>query len=59
MSFFLVYDLPTYDKKDEILPLALAYIVHLHSQFNHVFALLISTPRLKSNNFNQNTPKFK
>ena len=44
---FLVYDLPACYKKAEILPLASALVVHLRSQFNHAFALLVSMPRLK------------
>ena len=36
------YDLPARNKKAEISPLTTALIAHLRSQFNHVFALLIS-----------------
>ena len=45
---FLVYDLPACNKKAEILPLATALIAHIRSQFNHVFALLISMSSFKS-----------
>ena len=44
-AFCLVHNLPACNKKAEILPLASALVAHLRSQFNHVFALLVSTPR--------------
>ena len=34
-------------------------VAHLCNQFNHVFAVLISTPRFKGNNFYQTRPKIK
>ena len=40
---FLFCDLPACNKKTEILPLATALVAHLRSQFDHVFAQLIST----------------
>ena len=45
--------------RSEMLPLATSHIAHLCNQFNHVFALLISRPRFKSINLNQNRPKIK
>ena len=53
---FLFYDLPASNKKAENLPLATTLIVHLRSQFNHVFAQLISVLRFQSINFD-NKPK--
>ena len=34
-------------------------VAHLCKQFNYVFAVLISTPRFKGNNFYQTRPKIK
>ena len=42
-----------------MLPLATALVVHLRSQFNHVFALLVSMLHFKSINFCKNMPKIK
>ena len=42
-----------------MLPLATALVVHLRSQFNHVFALLVSMLHFKSINFCKNMPKLK
>ena len=59
MIFFIsFYDLPACNKKVKILSLATAFIAHLRSQFNHVFALLIFMPRFKGINFYQNKHKF-
>ena len=49
----------TIHKKAEILPLATALKDHLRSQFNHVFAILLSVPRYKRVNFYQNMYKIK
>ena len=56
---FFLYHLLACNKKNEILPLTNALIAHLHSQFHHVFALLISMPLFKCINFYQNRPKIK
>ena len=44
----LYYDLTACNKKANNLPLTIALIAHLRSQFNHVYALLITMPRLKA-----------
>ena len=56
---FSFYDLPACNKKTDILPLTIAVIAHLRSQFNHVFALLIPMPRFKSIICCKNRPKIK
>ena len=48
---FLFYDVPACNNKAEIISLATALIAHLRSQFNYVFALLISMPHFKSIDF--------
>ena len=45
---FLFYDLPACNKKDKILSLPTALIAYFSSEFNHVFALLISMLRSKA-----------
>ena len=45
---FLFRDLPACNKKADILPLTSTLIVHLCSQFNYVFTLLIPLPRLNA-----------
>ena len=49
----------TIHKKAEILPLATVLKDHLRSQFNHVFAILLSVPHYKRVNFYQNMYKIK
>ena len=56
---FFIHDLPAWNKKADILPWTTTLIACWHSQFNYVFALLISMLRFKSINFCSNKPKVK